>query len=146
MICHTSRFWHYHSIYHNATLTCNLQERSQPDDLVPLCKYFLFIDCENNQFAKKWIMIIAWNLNSGTKLSGWLRHWLQGNVQSWIITMWLYKYIIFNTRLLLKMYFSYAALFIISYLCIKGVECHSFDRWFSIILWNSQKSYCTVAL
>ena len=29
------------------------QQRSQPDDLVPLCKYLQFTDCENNQFLKK---------------------------------------------------------------------------------------------
>jgi hypothetical protein len=35
---------------------------------------FVFIDCENNQFLKKLIMIIILNLHSRTKLSGWLRH------------------------------------------------------------------------
>ena len=43
--------------------TCHLQTcynhwSSQPDDLVPLCKIFVFIDCEINQFLKKWIMMI----------------------------------------------------------------------------------------
>jgi hypothetical protein len=32
----------------------------------------VFNVCENNQFLKKWIMIIILNLHSGTKLSGWL--------------------------------------------------------------------------
>ena len=50
---------------------------SQPEDLVPLCKYLQFIDYENTQFLKKWIMIILWNLHSGTKSSGWLRHCTQ---------------------------------------------------------------------
>ena len=52
-----------------------MQWRSQPNDLVLLCKYLEF--CENNQFLKKWMTII-WNLTSGTKLSGWLLHWLHG--------------------------------------------------------------------
>jgi hypothetical protein len=34
----------------------------------------VFIVRENNQFLKKWIMIMIWNLHSMTKLSGWLRH------------------------------------------------------------------------
>ena len=34
------------------------QKRSQPDDLVTLCKCLQFTDSENNQFGKKWIMII----------------------------------------------------------------------------------------
>jgi hypothetical protein len=38
------------------------------------CKCFHVVDCENNQFLKKWIMIIILNFHSGTKLSGWLRH------------------------------------------------------------------------
>ena len=50
------------------------QWRSQPDDLVPLCKYSQLTDCESNQFLKKWIMVILWNLHSGTKSSGWLRY------------------------------------------------------------------------
>ena len=28
----------------------------------------VFIDCENNQFLKTWMMIIVWNLHTGTKL------------------------------------------------------------------------------
>ena len=32
---------------------CNLLQRSQPDSLVILCKYFVFADRENNQFLKK---------------------------------------------------------------------------------------------
>jgi hypothetical protein len=35
----------------------------------------VFIDRKNNQFLKKWIMIMIYNLHSMTKLSGWLRHW-----------------------------------------------------------------------
>ena len=31
------------------------QQRSQPDDLVPLCKYLRFTDCENNQFVTRLI-------------------------------------------------------------------------------------------
>ena len=31
----------------------------------------VLIDCENKEFLKKWIMIITWNLPSGTKLPGW---------------------------------------------------------------------------
>ena len=57
-----------------AILMYYFQQRSQPDDLGSLCKYLQFTDCENNQFLKKWIMIILWILHSGTKLSGWLRH------------------------------------------------------------------------
>jgi hypothetical protein len=38
---------------------------------------FVFTDYENNQFLKKWIMIIILNLDSETKLSGWLRQWVQ---------------------------------------------------------------------
>jgi hypothetical protein len=35
------------------------------------------IDRENNQFLKKWIMImISLKLHSMTKFSGWLRHWV----------------------------------------------------------------------
>jgi hypothetical protein len=47
----------------------------QPDDdLVPrYANIFVFIDCENNQFLNKWIIIIL-ILHSGTKFSGWLRH------------------------------------------------------------------------
>jgi hypothetical protein len=43
----------------------------------PMCSsanIFVFIDCENDQFRNKWIMIIILNLHSGTKFSGWLRH------------------------------------------------------------------------
>jgi hypothetical protein len=50
----------------------------QPDDLVPLCKCFVFIDCEKNRFLKKLIMMIILNLHSGAKLSGWLRHCNRG--------------------------------------------------------------------
>ena len=35
----------------------------------------LFTDCINNQFLKKWMMIMIWNLHSMTKSSGWLRQW-----------------------------------------------------------------------
>ena len=35
---------------------------------------FVFTDCKDNQFLKKWIMIMIWNLHSMTKSSGWLRH------------------------------------------------------------------------
>ena len=35
---------------------------------------FVFIDCENNQLPNKWITIAIWNLYSGTKFLGWLRH------------------------------------------------------------------------
>ena len=44
-------------------------------DLVPYANIFVFIDCENNPFLKKLIMIIILNLHRGTKLSGWLCHY-----------------------------------------------------------------------
>ena len=51
------------------------QKRSQPDNLVMLCKYFrVHIDREHNQFLKKWIMVMIFNLHSMTKLSGCLCH------------------------------------------------------------------------
>jgi hypothetical protein len=34
----------------------------------------MFINYQHNQFLKKWIMMSC-NLHSGTKSSGWLRHW-----------------------------------------------------------------------
>ena len=56
---------------------------------------FVFIDCENNQFLKKWIMIIIWNLHSGTKSSGWLRCWsryqifrMPGAIAHEVIIIW----------------------------------------------------------
>jgi hypothetical protein len=54
------------------------QWRSQPNDSVPLCKYCHVYDNQHNQFLKKWIMIMSWNLHSRTKSSGWLRQWWLG--------------------------------------------------------------------
>ena len=36
--------------------------------------FSVFIDCENNPFLQKWIMIMILNLHSMTKLSGWIRY------------------------------------------------------------------------
>jgi hypothetical protein len=55
------------------TLGCN-QWRSQPDNLVMLCKYFCVHKPWKQSISKemkKWIIMI-WNLHSMTKLSGWL--------------------------------------------------------------------------
>ena len=48
------------------------QWQRQPDNLVLL---LVFIDCENNEFLKKWIMMINQNWHSRTKWSGWLPHY-----------------------------------------------------------------------
>ena len=50
-----------------------MQWRSQPDDLVPLCKFLVIIDCEKQSISKE-MNNDVWNFHSRTKLSGWLRH------------------------------------------------------------------------
>ena len=49
---------------------CHAQWRSQPHDLVPLCKYLQFVDCENNQFFKE--------MNNGNNLKFPLRDEIVG--------------------------------------------------------------------
>ena len=56
------------------SLFTNIQWRSQPDDLVPLCKFLVIIDCEQQSISKEMNNDNVWNFHSGTKLSGWLRH------------------------------------------------------------------------
>ena len=58
------------------------QWRSQPDNLVMLCKFHIIIifisleiDCFHGLWTRKY-------LHSMTKLSGWLRHWIRGFHQS----------------------------------------------------------------
>ena len=75
--------WHFNELWkimanaffgrQSQAFTCH-QWRSQPEDLVPLCKFLVIIDCEQQSISKEMNNDNVWNFHSGTKLSGWLRH------------------------------------------------------------------------
>ena len=58
--------------YNTKRLPCSGE--ASPTILSCYANILVFTDYKNNQFLKKRIMIMIWNLHSMTKSSGWLRH------------------------------------------------------------------------
>ena len=56
------------------------QWRSQPDNLVLLCKFEIIIIIH---FFKNWLFSQSMNTHSGIKSSGWLRYWSPWSDRRW---------------------------------------------------------------
>ena len=68
-----TRLW---QLYMQTTLNCTSHHIANPTIKSRYENIAMFINYQNNQFLNKLLMIMSWNLHSGTKSSGWLRHWL----------------------------------------------------------------------